>query len=365
LAPAPTVGGMTTNTHIQRCGRLRRRSSILALVLSIGAGSLAGTAALPAGPSAAAPARAAARTQAYSYGWPIKPFDRRHPIRGYFGDPRTVFAGPPTQRGLLHASGDFSFHRGVDISAPNGTPVYPVASGVVSRIADELIVVDSGNGLQFEYWHLVRQVSVGDGVTKDATVLGRIMAGAQHVHLSELRDGRLVNPLVPGHLGPYLDTTRPTVAAIAFRRPNAAEPMLPYAVSGTVELLAEATDTPPLPVPGMWHGLPVSPAALSYRIRLLKTGRVVVPNRWAMDVRNVLPASGSLWQTYARGTHMNMPQFGKRRFWYQPGAYLFRLTPGPFDTRRLRNGVYELTVTAWDTAGNHGSAAQVFTVQNG
>src|ERR1700730_14677417 len=26
----------------------------------------------------------------FAYHWPIKPFDRQHPIRGDFGDPRTV-----------------------------------------------------------------------------------------------------------------------------------------------------------------------------------------------------------------------------------------------------------------------------------
>ena len=32
-----------------------------------------------------------------SYGWPVKPFDRPHPIRGGFGDPRTVFQGTRSQ----------------------------------------------------------------------------------------------------------------------------------------------------------------------------------------------------------------------------------------------------------------------------
>ena len=57
------------------------------------------------------------------YGWPVKPFDREHPVRGNFGDPRTVFAGPPTRRTLMAAGGSFQFHFGVDISAPNGTAV--------------------------------------------------------------------------------------------------------------------------------------------------------------------------------------------------------------------------------------------------
>ena len=49
--------------------------------------------------------------------WPFKPFDKQHPIRGFFGDPRTVY-----ENGILAGGFDgpgfFSFHQGVDISAP-------------------------------------------------------------------------------------------------------------------------------------------------------------------------------------------------------------------------------------------------------
>ena len=356
---------MATNTHIQQSGGLRRRrSTILVLVLSIAAGALTGKTALPTKPSAAAAPRSAAGGRSYSYGWPIKPFDRQHPIRGYFGDPRTVFAARASTRALLTSGGDFSFHRGIDISTPDGTPVYPVASGVVSRAEAEVIEVDSGNGTLFEYWHLIRNVSVGDRVTKNETLLGRVMPGAQHVHLSELRDGHLVNPLAPGHLGPYADATSPTVGAITFRRRDNGPTLLPECLRGKVELVAEAFDIPAMPVPGRWHGLPVSPATLSYRIEVANTRRVVVPETTAMDVRNVLPASGRLWSTYARGTHMNMPQFGSRRFWYQPGVYLYKLGAAALDTRRLRDGVYRIRVTASDTADNSGSASQTFTVDN-
>ena len=355
---------MATTTHIQKGGALRRSGTIVVLVLSILAGALAGKTALPSESSAAASMWQAASGRSYSYGWPIKPFDRQHPVRGNFGDPRTVFAGRASHRGLLAAGGNFSFHRGIDISAPDGTLVYPVKSGVVTRAEAEVIEIDSGGGVIFEYWHLVRLVSTGDRVARNETALGRIMPAAKHVHLSEVRNGRLVNPLAPGHLGPYSDTTTPAVRAITFRRGQNGPALLPECVRGVVSLVADAADTPAAPVPGMWRGLPVSPAALSFRIEVAKTGRAVMPETMAMDVRDALPASGNLWQTYARGTHMNMPQFGTRRFWYQPGVYLFRLGSSPLDTRRLGNGVYRLTATAWDTAGNHASTAQVFTVQN-
>jgi hypothetical protein len=52
-----------------------------------------------------------------SYGWPIKPFHRQHPIRGYFGDPRTLaWEGQPGLDSEL-TPGSFSFHNGVDIVA--------------------------------------------------------------------------------------------------------------------------------------------------------------------------------------------------------------------------------------------------------
>ena len=34
------------------------------------------------------PDTAAAGSTKPSYGWPVKPFDRQHPVRAYFGDPR-------------------------------------------------------------------------------------------------------------------------------------------------------------------------------------------------------------------------------------------------------------------------------------
>ena len=42
----------------------------------------------------------------------------------------------------------------------------------------------------------------------------------------------------------------------------------------------------------------------------------------------------------------------------------FKLTPGRWDSQQVKDGVYRLTVTAWDTAGNHSSASQVFQVHN-
>src|SRR5437016_13033023 len=86
-----------------------------------------------------------------SYPWPVKPFNQAHPIRGSFGDPRTLFFGPPSARTLLGGNGSFTFHTGVDVSAPDGTAVYPVESGTVRSVSNTWIAVDGGNGRTFPY----------------------------------------------------------------------------------------------------------------------------------------------------------------------------------------------------------------------
>lgn len=278
-----------------------------------------------------------AGTAGASYGWPVKPFHRAHPVRGNFGDPRTVFAGPPTRRTLLTAGGLFQFHFGVDIAAPNGTAVYPVQSGVVTRVTIEEIDVAGAGGRGFEYWHLHAAVRVGERVTAYRTVLGRIAKPCGHVHLSELDGGVFVNPLQRGHLTPYGDHSAPQVTDVTARR-----------LGDDVELEATAEDFPSLPVPGAWNDLPVAPARVSWRLETAN-GSVVVPERVVFDVTQRLP-SAPFWSVYARGTHQNMTTFTRFYAYRQPGAYVFRL-----GAVRLSPGTYRVVVTASDIRGNAGS----------
>lgn len=294
------------------------------------------------------------------YAWPVKPFDQAHPIRGYFADPRTRFDGRRSAKTLLEGSGTFSFHQGVDISAPDGSRVYPVASGTVTFTAGHRVTVDCGNGRSFQYWHIFPSVRVGDHVEVGQTVLGRIQPMREHVHLTHLEDRRAVNPLTRGRLTPYGDETRPEVLSIEARRANAKP--APYgALHGRVAFVVDAVDTPALPVPGRWRGFPVTPAGLTWRIE--RAGRVVAWGvaRWA---GGTVATRDRFWQTYARGTHQNWPTFAEHRYRYVPGTYLFELTRAPFDTRRLRDGSYALVVTVKDTAGNRDQARAPFTVDN-
>lgn len=308
----------------------------------------------------------AAATRNSGYGWPVRPFDRQHPVRANFGDPRTVFAGPPNQRTLLRGTGSFQFHYGIDISAPDGAPVYPVVSGSVISVNREKdwLAVSAGDGRTFEYWHIAPAVEVGSQVQVDATVLGRIVKGAGHVHLTERHNGVAVNPLAPGHLEPYSDGAKPQVGGVYFRRSVTSGDLMPDFLRGRVELIASAYDMPELRVRGAWHDLPVTPALVTWRIEQANTHRVVVRERTAYDVRGAMPSNDLFWRIYARGTHQNMSVFGKHYSYMQPGRYLFRLAPGGFDTRTLRDSVYELVVTATDIRGNSSSLATRFSVHN-
>ncbi len=271
------------------------------------------------------------------YGWPVKPFHREHPVRGNFGDPRTVFDGPPTRRTLMSAGGRFQLHFGIDISAPNGTAAYPVESGVVTRVTEEEIVVAGAADRSFEYWHLHASVRVGEHVSAYETVLGRIAKPCGHVHLSELDGGVYVNPLQAGHLAPYRDDTTPQVTSVTEER-----------AAGDIELEASADDFPSLPVPGAWNGLPVTPARVAWRVETAG-GAAVIPEHVAFDVTRRLPAS-PFWSVYARGTHQNMTAFTKFYAYRQPGEYIFRL-----GTIHLAPGAYRVVVTASDIRGNSGS----------
>ena len=275
-----------------------------------------------------------------------------------------IFRGPPTRDTLLSGDGGFSFHQGVDISAPNGSPVYAVAGGTVVRVTHEWVRVDCGNGRAFEYWHLESRVHVGQRVEAGQTLIGNVRRPQQHVHLTQLQDGHAVNPVAPGRLAPYRDTTSPRVVDIALRQSETGPDEMPQFVQGRVLLVAEAVDEPAMPVPGIWHDLPVTPARISWRIEKW-AGRVIVPEHIARDVRESLPSNGLFWSTFARGTCQNMSVFGKHYSYLQPGRYLFKLSPEPFDTRALRDGVYELVVTAEDVAGNHDVQRLRITVHNG
>jgi hypothetical protein len=295
-----------------------------------------------------------------SYGWPIKPFRKQHPIRANFGDPRTVFSSPLYSDGI-NGPGSFSFHNGIDIAAPNGTTVYPVVSGTVKIIDAAAVAVQTLDDRTFQYFHVVPTVVDGTKVIAGVNRLGYIQAPYAHVHLSEIDGTTVTNPLLRRHLAPYVDKTRPRVDTIEIRDAEGklAEPL---GLCGRISIAAEAFDRPALPVAGSFSGLPVAPALVVWRLQRVG-GNVVVAKRDAVDFRFTLPAPRDFWSTYARGSYQNAPRFGRQQFGSMPGRYLFELTRS-LDTRTVPNGPYILTVSASDERNNVGTLTQRFWIFN-
>lgn len=308
----------------------------------------------------------AATTHGQGFPWPVKPFGHQHPIRGNFGDPRTVFFGKPSRSGIMSSGGHFSFHSGVDIFARTGQAVYPVSSGTVRLVSGTEVAVDSPDGSTFVYWHIHPAVANGSEAVAQQTILGRVRRQADnHVHLGEFEGGAFVNPLASGHLRPYADRVPPRVVAITIRQAGTGSILEPIGVRGRIKISAEAFDLPSPPVPGEWAGLPVAPVLVKWRLQQWR-GTVAVPETVAADFRGALPPRSDFWNVYARGTYQNMAEFGKHLAYLQPGRYVYNLTPQPLDTRHLRfgNDVYDIVVTAVDIRGNASSLTQRITIHN-
>jgi poly(3-hydroxybutyrate) depolymerase len=288
-----------------------------------------------------------------SYPWPLKPFHEQHPVRGVFGDPRTVFRLDGF--GAADAEGSFTFHNGVDVVAVAGTAVYPVVSGVVDLSRPFTVGVRSERR-RFEYRHIRPLVWVGERVVAGRTILGRVIPWAQHVHLSESVDGRMRNPLAPGHLTPYRDAAPPVVSEVVFRGASG-DPLRPSRLDGELRILASAYDTPAEPLPPAWRGARLAPALITWRLTALR-GHPTLKERTVVDFRDRLPAEREFWRIYAPETYQNDPAVGLHYFGETPGQYVFSLTPRPLDTGTLRPGLYLVSVTATDTCGNRGSLTE-------
>jgi murein DD-endopeptidase MepM/ murein hydrolase activator NlpD len=96
-----------------------------------------------------------------------------------------------------------SWHTGLDLRAPKGTPVWATADGTVVVAEREgaygrTVVVDHGSGYTTRYAHLRRiKVERGERVQR-GEVLGTVgesgNADGVHLHYEVLRDGRPVDP---------------------------------------------------------------------------------------------------------------------------------------------------------------------------
>jgi hypothetical protein len=293
-----------------------------------------------------------------SYGWPVKPFDEPHPVRGNFGDPRTNFAGG--LQGGGRALGGFRFHNGIDVAAPDGTPVYPVVSGRVVSVAADFVGVATSDRRHFQYWHIRPDVRLAQAVIADHTVLGHIIPAQGHVHLTEIDGYRVANPLLPGHIFPYRDVKPPRMDSIRFLDGEGRE-LGAGPFSGKIVVLAAAHDEPSLlPPPGQWRNVDVTPAVVRWWLSR-RGGPPLRGPETAFDVRHTLPSNRTFWSVYAPGTFQNFPASDRRHLTII-GRYIFRITE--LDTDQLPDGPYTLTVEAADVCGNTGLLTETVEVDH-
>ncbi|MGI6715796.1 MAG: murein hydrolase activator EnvC family protein [Eubacteriales bacterium] len=133
------------------------------------------------------------------YGWPI--------AADYWGSCRITSPYGYRPDPITHVQ---AFHNGLDIAAPEGTPVQSVKAGVVvkseySESYGNYIMISHGDGTSTLYAHLSKRlVNVNDKVLK-GQVIGRVgstgRSTGNHLHFTVYKGGELDDPVK------YLDKT--------------------------------------------------------------------------------------------------------------------------------------------------------------
>jgi len=251
-------------------------------------------------------------------GWPLKPFHEAHPLRAGLNEWRPA-----------------NMHIGIDIQALDGTPVYAIQSGTAGIAGVGTVDVRVRVG-SYEYWHVQPAVHAGQYVRAHRTVIGRVIRGAGHLHLSELRGGYL-NPLRPGGrvLKPYRDSEEPVIGS-------------PRRSGGQV--LVEAFDPQSLRKTIKYRTPVLAPAAVAWRARDAR-GRALTPLHFAYRGSHHYPTSAKSW-VYGPGTtppnHVGTIAGGWACFWR------FKVCVPKWNYRLagVPSSAASLSVYAWDWAGN-------------
>jgi hypothetical protein len=163
------------------------------------------------------------------------------------------------------------------------------------------------------------------------------------VHFAEFAAGVALNPLRPGALEPYRDTTAPQVTGLGVPWEGLAiGPQAPLA--GRVDLVVSAFDAPPVAVGGAWSRLTAAPQLVRWR---MDSGAWTT----ALDFRRVVPKSDGYDRLYAYHTHQNRP--------HRRGHYLIYLARG-WDASSILPGEHKLEVSTCDIRVNCTVASVAF-----
>jgi hypothetical protein len=251
-------------------------------------------------------------------GWPLKPFRRQHPLRAGLNEWRPA-----------------NMHIGIDIQALDGTPVYALQNGragIAGRGTVDIRVLVGA----YEYWHVVPSVREGAYVRAHRTVIGHVVKGAGHLHLSE-GHGDYLNPMRPGGrvLAPYRDALAPVIGSV-------------HQAGG--EALVEAFDPQSLRRTIRYRTPVLAPAAVAWRARDAR-GRALTPLVFAYRGSHHYPTAAKP-AVYGPGTtpptHRGAIAGGWACFW----AFEVCVPKWSYRLPGVPAGAAAVTVYAWDWAGN-------------
>ncbi|MDX6387356.1 MAG: Peptidase family [Gaiellaceae bacterium] len=251
-------------------------------------------------------------------GWPLRPFHRQHPLRSGLNEWRPA-----------------NMHIGIDIQALDGTAVYAIQSATasVTGVGTVDIRVIVGN---YEYWHVKPAVHPGQHVTAHRTIIGHVIRGAGHLHLSETRGGYL-NPLRPGGrvLSPYHDTDAPVIG---------------HPVRSGGQVFVEVFDPQSLRETMKYRTPVLAPAAVAWRARD-GHGKAVTPLVFSYRGSHHYPTS-SKGLVYGPGTtppnHVGSIAGGWACFW----RFVVCVPKWNYRLAGVPSSATSLSVYAWDWAGN-------------
>ena len=304
------------------------------------------------------------------------------------------------------------FHDGLDIVLPNGTVLYAISAGIVSAILgvppyyQTLVIEDADNpGWAWTYTHVrpVKTMKIGARVAQGAPIATIRFQGLEHVHLNRAflapggawRDFYSHQNVLPDGFFDFRDTEAPVVDTPFYYFLNESYDMLPRGnptlVSGAIDIVAGVRDV------GEYGR-----ASIAQRI----IGDRNAPMRLQVSIASAARPDRPIWThtgiDFSRVVLNWRRPFGGRDpdrvetvFVFKPSiannvtpsSFYFVTNGSPVDELRpihqndgapawdteardangrplFPNGEYVVTVTAWDSHGNVGSAKDRVIVRN-
>lgn len=130
-------------------------------------------------------------------------------------DSNKIFQSP-IQNNIYKNIGDFGVvnethkdgHKGIDMGAPKGTKIYPIASGIVTKVGQDpkggnIVVMQHkiDNSIYRSYYAHLDSITcnINDKIDLNNSIgtvgqSGNAKGRAYHLHLQVWKDGKLINP---------------------------------------------------------------------------------------------------------------------------------------------------------------------------